>query len=173
MEREEEHSLKKLLIVGLSVIFITSILVGWAGTTIELPFEDDPYYEKIDTEKIIYNAGDEDLTSNGTFSDGIHAASMTLHYTIKDASNISEIIRGIDVIKEYSEGALQLAKEKNASQSIVEKLKEANELIQEASLEKDFSRFEEANKILLKLDLNFNGYGILTDSQFEEIKNND
>ncbi|WP_313433081.1 hypothetical protein [Siminovitchia terrae] len=51
------------------------------------------------TEKIVYTSADEDLRDNGTISDGIHNTSVVLDHTLKGASNISEVLRGIEVIK--------------------------------------------------------------------------
>ncbi|MFS0647562.1 hypothetical protein [Siminovitchia sp. 179-K 8D1 HS] len=167
--------MKKFIITAVSSIAFVAIVITfaeWAGS-VELPLsEREIAYIQAETEDIIYDADDEDLGANGTLSDGIHNTSSFLNHTLKDASDLSDVLRGIDVIKKYSAGALQLAEEKNAAQFIVEKLKKANQLIQEASSEKDLAKFEKANEILLKLDLNYNGYGILDDSQIEEIKKN-
>ncbi|WP_057763109.1 hypothetical protein [Cytobacillus praedii] len=77
--------------------------------------------------------------------------------------------RGIEVINDYSNAAVRLAKKRNAGKSIIEKLIQAEQLIQEAAANENISKLQEANKILLKLDLEFNK-DILSKEEIESIK---
>ncbi len=109
-----------------------------------------------------------DLQDNGTISDGIHNTSLFLSTSLEDSSDFSEV-RGIETLKEYSRGAVQLAKEKNADKSIKEKLIRVEQLIQEAEANENITKLQEANEILMKLDLEFNK-DVLQKEEIELIK---
>ncbi|KOP81326.1 hypothetical protein LIS82_06830 [Cytobacillus solani] len=63
--------------------------------------------------QFVFTVADEDLQDNGTISDGIHNTSMFLSMLLEDSSEFSEL-RGLETLKGYSKGAVQLAEKRNA-----------------------------------------------------------
>jgi hypothetical protein len=154
--------MKKILCTCFAVVVAGTFLFGGQSKLSKTTVSE------VSNEPIIYTAADEDLQDNGTISDGINNTSLFLNDTLKGVSDFSDY-RGIEVIKDYSNAAVRLAKKRNAGKSIIEKLIHAEQLIQEAAANEDISKLQEANKILMKLDLEFNK-NVLSKEEIESIK---
>ncbi|WP_102272178.1 hypothetical protein [Cytobacillus massiliigabonensis] len=133
--------MKKILYLGFTFVVVGAIWF-WGNS-------------QLSKDPIVFTAADEDLQDNGTISDGIHNTSMFLSMLLEDSSDFSEI-HGLETLKEYSKGAVQLAEKRNADKSIKEKLIQTEQLIHEAEVNKNITKLQEANEILKKLDIEFN-----------------
>lgn len=155
--------MKKVLLTSVSVVVAGTV---WFGVSNQKPSEANAAEEA--NAPLVLTAADEDLKYNGTISDAIHNISIFLDGAIVDASDFSEV-QNIEVIEEYSNDAVKVAENRSAHPMVLDKLKQSDDLVQQAIADQDLSKLQKANQLLLCLDLEFNSE-IFTDEMIQEIK---
>lgn len=143
--------MKKIIVTGIASLIITTAWFGFGGNNSKALESNNVK----SNEELVFTALDENLKDNGTISDGIHSTSTFLNTSLEHASSFSEV-KAIETIEIYLNGVIELAKERNAAQSIKDRLYQSSQLIQQAISEQDINGLHKANKILLDLDQEFN-----------------